>query len=40
LSGVLKAAANAVVDLAPLFRTFELMPAPEATTAAPRRKRP
>ncbi|HEY1768827.1 MAG TPA: NYN domain-containing protein [Chthoniobacterales bacterium] len=40
LSGVLKAAANAVVDLAPLFRTFEMLPAPETTPAAPRRKRP
>jgi uncharacterized LabA/DUF88 family protein len=40
LGGVLKAAANAVIDLAPLFRTFELMPTAE--TPAPRapRKRP
>ncbi len=38
LGGVLKAAANAVIDLAPLFRTFEIMAAPESTPA--RRKRP
>ena len=30
LGGVLKAAANAVIDLAPLFRTFEIMAAPES----------
>lgn len=40
LSGVLKAAANAVIDLAPLFRTFELMPAPDSPTSPSRRKRP
>jgi uncharacterized LabA/DUF88 family protein len=28
LGGTLKSAANAVIDLAPLFRTFELMPGP------------
>lgn len=40
LGGVLKAAANAVIDLAPLFRSFELMPVGESLAAAPRRKRP
>ncbi len=40
LGGVLKAAANAVIDLAPLFRTFELMPAPDLAAATARRKRP
>lgn len=40
LGGVLKAAANAVIDLAPLFRTFELMPAPEPPAPPGRRKRP
>ncbi len=39
LSGNLKASANAVIDLAPLFRTFELMPVADATTAKPTRKR-
>jgi len=40
LSGLLKAAANSVIDLAPLFRTFELKPVPDATSSsAPRRKR-
>ncbi|HEX3818497.1 MAG TPA: hypothetical protein VHW03_09425, partial [Chthoniobacterales bacterium] len=39
LGSVLKAAANAVIDVAPLFRTFELMPVPEATAAPVRRKR-
>jgi uncharacterized LabA/DUF88 family protein len=29
LGNVLRAAANAVIDLAPLFRTFDLMPAPD-----------
>ena len=41
LGSLLKSAANAVIDLAPLFRTFELMPGAE--TPAPgetRRKRP
>jgi len=36
LGGVLKSAANAVIDLAPLFRTFELLPAPDI--AAPSRR--
>jgi len=40
LGNVLKAAANAVIDLAPLFRSFELMPAPDALVPPPRRKRP
>ncbi|MGI8957185.1 MAG: NYN domain-containing protein [Chthoniobacterales bacterium] len=40
LGGVLKAAANAVIDLAPLFRTFELMPVPDSLVAPARRKRP
>ena len=39
LSNVLKAAANAVLDLAPLFETFDRMAAPEALTAAARRPR-
>src|SRR5205823_9440703 len=30
LSNMLKASANAVIDLAPLFRTFELMPVPDS----------
>jgi uncharacterized LabA/DUF88 family protein len=37
LSGTLKAAANAVIDLAPLFRTFELMPVPDAAASVRRR---
>jgi uncharacterized LabA/DUF88 family protein len=40
LGGVLKSAANAVIDLAPLFRTFDLMPAPDSPVAPARRKRP
>ncbi len=40
LGGVLKAAANAVIDLAPLFRTFELMPVADSVAAPQRRKRP
>ena len=40
LSGVLKASANAVIDLAPLFRTFEIMAVPDATATPARRKRP
>lgn len=40
LGGVLKSAANAVIDLAPLFRTFELMPVPDSLVAPARRKRP
>jgi uncharacterized LabA/DUF88 family protein len=33
LGQTLKSAANEVVDLAPLFRTFDIMKLPEATTA-------
>jgi uncharacterized LabA/DUF88 family protein len=40
LGGVLKAAANAVIDLAPLFRTFELMPVADTPAGPSRRKRP
>src|ERR1041385_1263835 len=40
LGGVLKSAANAVIDLAPLFRTFELMPVADSLAPAARRKRP
>lgn len=40
LGGVLKSAANAVIDLAPLFRTFELMPVADSPAPAARRKRP
>ena len=40
LGGVLKSAANAVIDLAPLFRTFELMPVADSLGPAARRKRP
>ncbi len=40
LGGVLKSAANAVIDLAPLFRTFELMPVADSSAAPARRKRP
>ncbi len=39
LSGLLKAAANTVIDLAPLFQTFEVMPVPDAPESGPRRKR-
>src|SRR4029078_8547752 len=39
LGGVLKAAANAVIDLAPLFRTFELMPTPDLPAPPQRRRR-
>jgi len=38
LSGMLKASANAVIDLAPLFRTFELMPVPDSPVLAQRKK--
>jgi uncharacterized LabA/DUF88 family protein len=38
LGNVLRAAANAVIDLAPLFRTFDLMPAPDIP--APSRRAP
>ena len=40
LGNVLKAAANSVIDLAPLFRTFELMPVPDTSPPPPRRARP
>ena len=40
LGGVLKAAANVVIDLAPLFRTFELMPVTDTPAGPSRRKRP
>ena len=40
LGNVLRAAANAVIDLAPLFRTFELMPVPDLPPSSSRRKRP
>jgi uncharacterized LabA/DUF88 family protein len=40
LGNVLRSAANAVIDLAPLFRTFELMPVPDSPSSSPRRKRP
>ncbi|MEO6871293.1 MAG: NYN domain-containing protein [Chthoniobacterales bacterium] len=39
LGGVLKASANATIDLAPLFRTFELMTPPDIPVPATRRKR-
>jgi uncharacterized LabA/DUF88 family protein len=39
LGNVLKAAANAVIDLAPLFRTFELMPVADSPASPPTRKR-
>ncbi|MGH8094891.1 MAG: NYN domain-containing protein [Chthoniobacterales bacterium] len=39
LGNVLKAAANAVIDLAPLFRTFDLMPVPDIPAAPAGRKR-
>ena len=37
LGSVLKAAANAVIDLAPLLRTFDLIPVPDSPRAASRR---
>ncbi len=41
LGNILKAAASAVIDLAPLFRTFELMPVTDSPAVSPsRRKRP
>ncbi len=40
LGGVLKAAANAVIDLAPLFRTFDVIQIPDAPASSSRRKRP
>lgn len=39
LGGVLKAAANAVIDLAPLFRTFEIMPVSDIPSPRAPRKR-
>jgi uncharacterized LabA/DUF88 family protein len=39
LGNLLKSAANAVIDLAPLFRTFELIPPPDLPSPSPRRKR-
>ena len=39
LGNVLKSAANAVIDLAPLFRTFEIMTIKEPSTPAPKRRR-
>ena len=40
LGSVLKSAANAVIDLAPLFRTFEVMPPQVSRSPASRLKRP
>lgn len=40
LGGVLKTAANAVIDLAPLFRTFDLLPVSDSPVASARGKRP
>lgn len=40
LGQILKASANAVIDLAPLFQTFELMPVSDSPASPPRRKRP
>lgn len=37
LGSVLKAAANALIDLAPLLRTFDLMPVPDSPKVASRR---
>jgi uncharacterized LabA/DUF88 family protein len=39
LGNNLKSAANAVIDLAPLFRTFELMPVASAPAVRPPRRR-
>src|ERR1044071_541374 len=36
LGNVLRSAANAVIDLAPLFRSFELMPVPDVATPSRR----
>src|SRR5207247_7792422 len=35
LGNVLRSAANAVIDLAPLFKTFELMPVPDSPPSSP-----
>ncbi len=40
LSNILRAAANAVIDLEPLFQSFELMPLPETSAIAAKRPRP
>jgi uncharacterized LabA/DUF88 family protein len=40
LGAVLKSAANAVIDLAPLFHTFELLPVSDSPITAARRRRP
>jgi len=40
LSNILRAAANAVIDLEPLFRSFELMPLPETSAIPAKRPRP
>lgn len=40
LGNILKAAANSVIDLAPLFRSFELMPVADSSATPARRKRP
>jgi uncharacterized LabA/DUF88 family protein len=39
LGNVLKSAANATIDLAPLFKTFDLMPVPDRATPLPRKAR-
>jgi uncharacterized LabA/DUF88 family protein len=39
LGNVLKSAANVVIDLAPLFRTFDLMPVPDFPAPTQRRAR-
>lgn len=39
LGAVLKSAANAVIDLAPLFRTFELLPVSDSPVTVARRRR-
>lgn len=40
LGSVLKSAANAAIDLAPLFRTFDLLPPKDSLAPTARRKRP
>ena len=40
LGNVLKSAANGVIDLASLFRTFDLLPVSESSPPSARRKRP
>jgi uncharacterized LabA/DUF88 family protein len=40
LGNILKSAANAVIDLAPLFRTFDLMPVTDSPAPQPRRRLP